>query len=256
MYEPLHPMKFSYFVSYRDQARGGIAYMVENHDISKVCLQTAANDYGEEVAIGFEQAVEEHGLDVVYTGRHKGSETDFTGTITSIKNSGCELLFLGPFIKDTILIYTAARDAGWDAPVMANMVPYMPSMAVAADGGMNGMYSVASFRLPDYDAEVAADSWIGQWYTKYLDRYGSEPGAQSTIGYVIADLTVRALEAAGPEVTTDKVLAGLEAISRYEDPFGGPSLSFSAEKHQGGDYLDVYQIQGSKWVTVAEGIEY
>ena len=256
MYEPLHPLKFSYFVSYRDQARGGIAYMVKNNDISKVCLQTAANDYGEEVAIGFEQAVEEHGLDVVYTGRHKGSETDFTGTITSIKNSGCELLFLGPFIKDTILIYTAARDAGWDAPVMANMVPYLPDIAVAADGGMNGMYSVASFRLPDYGAEVAADSWIGQWYTKYVDRYGSEPGAQSTIGYVIAELTVRALQAAGPEVTTDKVLAGLEAISHYEDPFGGPSLSFSAEKHQGGDYLDLYQIQGSKWVTVAEGIEY
>jgi branched-chain amino acid transport system substrate-binding protein len=26
MYEPLHPMKFSYFVSYRDQARAGMAY--------------------------------------------------------------------------------------------------------------------------------------------------------------------------------------------------------------------------------------
>ena len=256
MYEPLHPMKFSYFVSYRDQARGGIAYMVENYGISKVCLQTAANDYGEEVAIGFELAVHEHNLDVVYAGRHKGSETDFTGTIAAIKNSGCELLFLGPFVKDAILIYTAARDAGWNAPVVANMVPYLPTIAVAADGGMNGMYAVASFRLPDYEAEVAADSWIGQWYTKYVGLYDSEPGAQSTIGYVIADLTIRALEAAGPEVTTEKVLAGLEAISSYEDPFGGPSLSFSAQKHQGGDYLDLYQIQGNKWVTVANGIEY
>ena len=256
MYEPLHPMKFSYFVSYRDQARGGIAYMVENHGISKVCLQTAVNDYGEEVAIGFELAVHEHNLDVVYAGRHKGSETDFTGTIAAIKNSGCELLFLGPFVKDAILIYTAARDAGWNAPVVANMVPYLPTIAVAADGGMNGMYAVASFRLPDYEAEVSADSWIGRWYTKYVGLYDSEPSAQSTIGYVIADLTIRALEAAGPEVTTEKVLAGLEAISSYEDPFGGPSLSFSAQKHQGGDYLDLYQIQGNKWVTVANGIEY
>ena len=38
--------------------------------------------------------------------------------------------------------------------------------------------------------------------------------------------------------------------------WGWNTLSFSAEKHQGGDYLDLYQIQGSKWVTVAEGIEY
>ncbi len=27
MYEPLHPMKYSYFVSYRDQARAGMTYM-------------------------------------------------------------------------------------------------------------------------------------------------------------------------------------------------------------------------------------
>ena len=31
MYEPLHPMKFSYFVSYRDQIRGGMHYMIEKH---------------------------------------------------------------------------------------------------------------------------------------------------------------------------------------------------------------------------------
>ena len=256
MYEPLHPLKFSYFVSYRDQTRGAIAYMVENHDISKICVQSAANDYGEEVVIGFEQAVEELDLEVVYAGRHKGSETDYTGTVTGIKNSGCDLLILGPFIKDAILIYTAARDAGFAGPIVANMVPYLPEVARAADGGMSGFYAAASFRLPDYVAEAEADSWVGQWYTKYVEIFDAEPGAQSTIGYVIADLTVRALEAAGPDITTEKVLAGLEAIDNYEDPFGGPSLSFSAEKHQGGDYLNLYQVQDGKWQTVAEGIAY
>ena len=29
MYEPFHPMKFAYYVSYRDQIRGGVRYMVE-----------------------------------------------------------------------------------------------------------------------------------------------------------------------------------------------------------------------------------
>ena len=256
MYEPLHPMKFSYFVSYRDQARGAIAYMVRNHDISKVCLQTLATDYGEEVAIGFEEVVGEFDLEVTYVGRHKGTETDFTGTVTGIKNSGCELLFLGPFIKDTILIYTAARDAGWNAPIVGNMVPYLPDVAKAADGGMNGFYATASFKLPDYAAEVEADSWVGKWYTRYIEDFGEEPSAQSTIGYVIADLMIRALDAAGSDITVEKVLAGLEAIDYYEDPFGGPSLSFSAEKHQGGDYLNLYQVQDGKWQTVAERIDY
>ena len=58
MYEPLHPMKFSYFVSYRDQARAGMAYMTEKHGIKKVCLQALAtfrqSDFDSELKVGHE----------------------------------------------------------------------------------------------------------------------------------------------------------------------------------------------------------
>jgi len=256
MYEPLHPLKFSYFVSYRNQARGGISYMVEHYGYKNVCLQTMATDYGAEIELGFEQAVEELDLTVTYVGRHKGSETDFTGTITKIKNSGCEFLFLGPFIKDTILLYTAARDAGWQGAIVANMVPYLPEIPAAADGGMNGFYAVAPFFVPDFINEEIEDPWIAEWYAAYTQTYGDEPAAQSVIGYVIADLLVRALAAAGPDLTVEKMLAALEAIEHYEDPFGGPSLSFSATKHVASNYLNLYQVVDEKWVTVAEAIPY
>jgi len=256
MYEPLHPLKFSYFVSYRNQARGGISYMVENYGYKNVCLQTMATDYGAEIELGFEQAVEELDLTVTYVGRHKGSETDFTGTITKIKNSGCEFLFLGPFIKDTILLYTAARDAGWQGAIVANMVPYLPEIPAAADGGMNGFYAVAPFFVPDFINEEIEDPWIAEWYAGYTRTYGDEPAAQSVVGYVIADLLVRALIAAGPDLTVEKMLAALEAIEHYEDPFGGPSLSFSATKHVASNYLNLYQVVDEKWVTVAEAIPY
>jgi branched-chain amino acid transport system substrate-binding protein len=255
MYEPLHPMKYSYFVSYRDQARAGVAYMTEKHDIKSVCLQAQANDYGAEVEVGFHQAVEELGLDVAYVGRHKRSETEFTGTVTAIKNSGCELLVLGPFVKDTILLYSAARDAGWNAPIIGNMVSYVPEVAQASDSRTEGLYTVASFYMPPFKS-APADSWIGQWYARYLELFDEEPAAQSIIGYVIADLTVRALEAAGPELTVEKVLAALESIENYEDPFGGPSLTFSPTKHQGGDYLYLYQVVNSNWQVAEERIPF
>lgn len=256
MHEPLHPMKFNYFVSYRDQIRGGMAYMVEKHGFKRVCVQTVASDYGHENELGFEQSVKELGLEVVYTGQHKSTETDFIGTVTAIKNSGCEMLVLGPLVKDTILLYSTARDAGWDAPIISNMVSYVPEVAGAANNALQGLYAAASFFIPDFDAEVVADSWIGQWHTLYLEKYGEEPAPQSVIGYVVGDLVVRCLEEAGPDLTVEKVLAALERIDRYEDPFGGPTLSFSPTKHQGGDYLNLYQVQGGKWVTVEKSIAF
>ncbi len=255
MYEPLHPMKFSYFVSYRDQARAGMVYMVEKHDIKSVCLQAQANDYGAEVEVGFHQAVEELGLDVAYVGRHKRAETDFTGTVTAIKNSGCELLVLGPFVTDAILLYSSARDAGWDAPIIGNMVSYVPEVAHASDSRTEGLYTVASFYMPPFKS-AEPDSWEAQWYARYLELFDEEPAAQSIIGYVIADLTVRALEAAGPDLTTEKVLAALETIRNYEDPFGGPSLTFSPTKHQGGDYLYLYEVVNSEWQVAEERLPF
>jgi len=255
MYEPLHPMKFSYFVSYRDQARGGIRYLVEKHGYTDVCVQTLATDYGAEIEIGFEQAVEELGLNVKYVGRHKITETDFTGTVTGIKNSECEMLVLGPFIKDTIQLYTAARDAGWEGDVIANMVPYLPEIPKAADGGMEGLYAAAPFFVPDFSSEVGSE-WIATWHADYVANFGDEPAAQSVMGYVMADLLVMALEAAGPDPTVEKTLASLESISQYDNPFGGPTISFSATKHMGGDYLNLYQVEDGKWNTVAESLPY
>ena len=256
MHEPLHPMKFNYFVSYRDQIIGGMKYMVGKHDIKKVCGQFVANDYGHENEIGFETGVKELGLEVVYTGSHKATETDFVGTITAIKNSGCEMLVLGPLVKDTILLYSAARDAGWDAPIISNMVSYVPEVAAAADGAMEGLYAAASFFVPDFAAEKVAGSSVGDWATRYEERYGALPAPQSVIGYVIADLVVRALQEAGPDLKLENVLAALEDINEYEDAFGGPTLSLSKTKHQAGDFLNMYQVVDSEWVVVERNLSY
>jgi len=255
MYEPLHPMKFSFFVSYRDQIRAGMRYLVEKNGYKKVCVQSLATDYGAEAGIGFAQSVEENGLEVVYEGRHKVSEIDFTGTVTSIKNSGCELLVLGPFIKDTIQLYTAARDAGWEGTVVANMVPYLPEIPVAADGGMEGLYAAAPFFIPDFTAAIE-DEWVAGWHSDYVAAYGEEPAAQSVMGYVMADLLIQSLQAAGREITVEKMLAALEGIGHYDNPFGGPTISFSPQKHVAGDYLNLYQIKDRKWTTVAESLPY
>jgi branched-chain amino acid transport system substrate-binding protein len=161
-------------------------------------LQAPATDYGAESVEGYEHIVEELGLESVYAGRHKGSETEFVGTATSIKNSGCELLFLGSFIKDTILLYTAVGDAGWKGTVVANMVPCLPEIPAAADGGMNGMYAVAPFYVPDFSI-VEPNAWVGRWQESYEERFGIEPAAQAVIGYLCADLTAIALERAGSD---------------------------------------------------------
>ena len=67
---------------------------------------------------------------------------------------------------------------------------------------------------------------------------------------------IRAMEAAGRDLTTEKMLAALEQIREYEDPFGGPTLSFSPEKHQGSDALYLSQIIDGRWTVVEKDLPY
>jgi len=256
MYEPLHPMKFAYYVSYRDQGRGGIRYMVEKQGIKKVCLQTQATDYGHEVEIGYEQAVAENALESVYLGRHKVTETDFVGTATRIKNSACELLFIGTITTDTIALYTAVRNAGWDKPIMGNMVMLDPLVAAAADGGMEGLYSAGPLVVADLNEDSEAGAWRRDWYARYVDAFGEQPNLQSQVAWLTTDLMIKAMERAGPGLTTAKMLAELEGISEYEDPFGGPTMSFSPEKHQAVDSIYLSQVVDGKWVLVEKDLAY
>ncbi|MFT5501710.1 MAG: branched-chain amino acid transport system substrate-binding protein [Woeseiaceae bacterium] len=256
MYEPLHPMKFSYYVSYRDQGRGGIAYLTEHLGIKKVCLQTQATDYGHAVETGYEMAVDELGLESTYVGRHKVSETDFVGTVTRLKNSGCELLFMGTITTDTIALYTAARNAGWDKPIAGNMVMLHPLFTEAADGGLEGLYSAGPLVMPDLEEDSDTGRWRKDWHARYIERFGERVNVQAQVAYVTADLMIKSMEAAGPDLTTEKLIAELEKIRNYEDPFGGPTLSFGPEKHQGSDSIYLSQIVDGKWQVIQKNLPY
>ena len=256
MYEPLHPMKFSYYVSYRDQIRSAVRYMAEKTGAKKVCMQTQATDYGHESELGYEQEVEALGLESVFLGRHKVTETDFVGTVTRLKNSGCEVLFIGTIVTDTIQLYTAARKSGWDIPIVGNMVVQHPLIASSADGAMEGLYSASPIVDLDYQSADYDGTWIRDWYERYVEQFGEEPVAQAQVAYVTADLMIRAMEAAGPDLTTEKMLSELENIKQYDDPFGGQTLTFGPDKHQGANSLIWSQIIDGRWTVLEQDLPF
>ncbi|MBW8636331.1 ABC transporter substrate-binding protein [Hoeflea sp. WL0058] len=243
MFDPLSPLHFSYFVSYQDQAVGAMKYF-NSQGMTKVCLQSVATEYGQEVTEGAEQGAEELGMEIVFHGTHKTTETEFAGVATSIKNSDCEFLLLGTTVKDTITLYATLRQLGWDKPVVGNMVPYTPLAAEASDGVTEGLYLVTPVMIADFDD---GDQWRADFNERYREKFGEAPAVQAQMGYNAADLLVMALEAAGRDLTVEKLSAAIEDIKGYKDPFGGPDASFSAEKHFGGDSLVLVQSENKKW---------
>ncbi len=253
MVEPHHPLHFGYFVSYQHQAAGALKHFHKTEGVDKICLQTVATDYGKEVENGARKAADALGIEIVLHGTHKTTETEFAGVATSIKNTDCDMLLLGTTVKDTITLYATLRKLGWEKPIVGNMVPYMPLVAEAGDGATEGLYLVAPFVIANFED---GDEWRADFHKRYTSKYGEEPAAQSQIGYVAADLFIKALEAAGPDVSPEKLGKALESIKDYEDPFGGPTISFSETKHAGGDSLVLVQVKDKSWRKIVTDLPY
>lgn len=250
---PHHPLHISLFVSYQDQAGGALRYFHATEGIDSVCLQTQSSEYGEEVTEGVRSTAEELGIEISMIGTHRTTETEFAGAATAIRNAGCDLVYLGTTGRDTIGLYSTLRQLGFAGPIVGNMVSYLPVVAQAAGGAMEGLFVVSPVASADF---ADGDPFRNDFLSTYQTAFGDDPTVQSQVGYVSADLMIKALEGAGPELTVETLMAAIEDISDYEDPFGGPRISFGPEKRFGGDSLILLQVQGSAWVQLEENLPY
>ena len=66
-------------------------------------------------------------------------------------------------------------------------------------------------RLTDMPYRDTLSPTAQTWFDKYKDRYKAEPNIGAVYGHVAADLTVVGLEKAGPDLTLDSFLKGLES---------------------------------------------
>lgn len=250
---PTNPLHVSYFVSYQDQAAGALKHFHEAEGVKTVCLQTHASDYGEEITEGVVDTAEELGVEVLLIGTHKPTETDFVGAATAINTAGCEMAYLGTTVKDTITLYITLRKLGFKGPIVGNMVSYHPVTAQAGNGAMEGYYAVSPVVSADF---AKAGGEAKAFAEAYRAAYGEEPTVQSQIGYVSADLLLMGLETAGRDLSVEGVMAGIESIKGYEDPFGGPTISFGPDKRFGGDSLVLLKVESGDWKTIDNELPY
>ena len=252
MVEPFHPMKFSQHGIYYDEVRAAIKYFVERENRKTVCAIYHDTDYGLEIRDAVEDQVREMGLEVAAEAAHKPTESEFTAAVLRLRNAGCDLVLMGTVHRDTILVLDTARKMGWTGVAwVGNNAAYGQVIADQESG--DGYYAfVHMARLYADDEKSPA---VQAWWDRYMALYDVEPGLPAMEGYRGADLAVKALENAGPDLTVESLLRGVEAITDYTDIFGY-RVSFSAENHKGATESALSQVRDGRWVVLEQSISY
>ena len=252
MVEPFHELKFSQRGIYYDEIRAGLKFFAEKGK-QRPCVIYQDTDYGQEILEGAQDQAAKMGLKIWETSAHKPTESEFTASIMKLKNSSCDVIFMGTIHRDTILILEAARKLRIKATFVGNNAAYAQVIA-DQDSGSGENYHAFVHIAKLYKGNNLSNT-VSDWWLRYEKRFGKEPGTAAMEGYRAADLTATALESAGKELSRKGFIQALESLTDYRDLFGY-KVSFGPEDHNGVNESVLSVVKNGKWETIATSLSY
>ncbi|SHE67103.1 amino acid/amide ABC transporter substrate-binding protein, HAAT family [Ruegeria intermedia] len=241
--------KFTSFSSYFDQARVGVKYLAQEFGGDKVCTMYLPTDFGKEILEGSQEGAKEAGITFAAETTHKPDETDFVGSLSKLKEEGCDIVTIALGVRQAITVVGTAKKMGLtDMKFLGTSASFLTVVAQVPGGVTDGFYAAASWQ----DLWARADEPAPKAFIEeYKAATGEDPVGFSMLGYAAAEMMVKALEAAGPDLTHESFIAAMESLD-YQDDLVGNHMTFGPDDHQGADTVYVSVVENGAWKKVHE----
>jgi branched-chain amino acid transport system substrate-binding protein len=248
MYEPYHRLKFSQTSSYVDQMRAGVKYFVEQRGRKSICIMYQDTDFGKDVLAGVQLQAEAENLKIVAATAHKPTDTDFSAAVTKLREANCDLVTLGSIVRDTMIIISTVKKAGWDVDLVGQAASYDTAVATAPGGTGEGFYSMTPtlYAYPDDPRPAVRDLMA-----RYRAKYGIDVNYIGQTGISVAQIALEALRRAGRDLTVDSLVTAMETLHEFTDIYGN-TYSFGPQQHHGSTKAFLAVVKDGRWVPVVE----
>ncbi|KIC42701.1 branched-chain amino acid ABC transporter substrate-binding protein [Ruegeria sp. ANG-R] len=241
--------KFTSFSTYYDQSRVGVKYLADQFGSQAVCTMYLPTDFGEEILEGSKAGAEEAGISFVSETTHKPDETDFVGSLSKLKDQGCDIVTIALGVRQAITVVGTAKKMGLeDMKFLGTSASFLTVVAQVPGGVTDGFYAAASWL--DLWAR-AEDPAPAAFIAEYKAATGEDPVGFAMLGYSAAEMMVKALEAAGPDLTHESFIAAMETLD-YQDELVGNHITYGPDDHQGADTVFVNVVENGAWNLVYE----
>jgi branched-chain amino acid transport system substrate-binding protein len=248
MYEPYQRLKFSQTSSYVDQMRAGVKYFVEQRGRKSICIMYQDTDFGKDVLAGVQLQAEAENLKIVAATAHKPTDTDFSAAVTKLREANCDLVTLGSIVRDTMIIISTVKKAGWDVDLVGQAASYDTAVATAPGGTGEGFYSMTPtlYAYPDDPRPAVRDLMA-----RYRAKYGIDVNYIGQTGISVAQIALEALRRAGRDLTVDSLVTAMETLHEFTDIYGN-TYSFGPQQHHGSTKAFLAVVKDGRWVPVVE----
>lgn len=240
--------KYTGSSSYYDQLKAGVEYLAKETGAKEVCAMYFPSDFGLEVYEGTKEKAEELGLKYAAETTHKPDDQDFVGSLTKLREAGCDIVSTAVGVRQTIVILGTAKKLGWnDVAFIGSSAGFNTAVAKVPGGVTEGYYAAAGWS--DLEARIGSNEELKKWAEGFKAAFGEDPGTAAQLGRTAAVTLVKGLEAAGKDLTPESFKTGMETVE-FDDPIGDVKIKYGPDDHQGGDAIIISKIEGGMWKEV------
>ena len=249
--EPFNRLNFAYFTPNGVIVRPGVEYFAAKGK-KKFCVLYQDDAYGEEVIEGTTKQLAKHNLKIVDQIAYKRGATDFSAQVAKLKQSDCDMLIAATVPQSLAAAMAEVRRRDWNVDVMAGGPAYDAAVATLGKEAVEGVYTVGFYPIPDPET---GSPEVKAWIAKYQAKYGKVPPVYASYATGITEIIMEGLRKAGPNLTRETLISGLENVRNFKLIFG-PTVNMSATNHLALSGANLFQIKGGKWTLVQPDMNY
>ena len=240
--------KFVAFSSYYDQTVAGLRYLNKEFGVKKVCTMYLPTDFGMEISSASKEKAAELGMEFVSETTHKPDEQDFVGAVQKLRADGCQVVTMALGVRAGITVVGTAKQLGWtDVKFLATSAGFLEAVAAVPGGVTDGLYAAAGW--VDLQARKT-DAVPAKFMADYTGKFNQPATGFAMLGYATADIVVRALEAAGKDLTKESFLKAMESLD-FKDELTDMQMKYTPESHQGANEVTISVVKGGVWNLIA-----
>jgi len=253
--EPLVRTRFQGNPNYGTEGKMLAKYLVENYDGKKLGLLIENDEFGENGKKAILEGIEGSDIEVVAEERYETTQWDVTAQTQRLKAANPDVILAYAVPPPAASLVKVAREVlNWDVPIVVTGV-VVTDIFIQLAGVQNaeGVVSVV-FGKQIYQTD---DPGVQRNYQIMKDfGQGVEPSNFTLYGIFIAEMMVKALKNAGPNLTRDSLIEGAESIRDWCCLTCPLPVNMSPTDHRPCE-MEVYnRVENGKWVTFGEPVIY
>jgi branched-chain amino acid transport system substrate-binding protein len=241
------PLLFTTVPDYNVAMHKGVDWMIKKQGAKKVGFIYQEGPLGDLMGAGVKSAMKENNLTLVAEAAYKVGDIDFSSQVARMKAAGTDLIVIATITRETVGIMSEVGKLGWkDVKVLTGNPGRTGIVLELGKDAVEGLYGIGVWKAGTDRPEAAA------WKEKFKKHFSNfEPDENALLAYDYTDWFVKAVEAAGKDLTVEKVAKALQSMS-YDDK--GLVLLKPVrfvKNHIDPESITVDQAQKGKWVTIS-----